>query len=87
MSEFEAFVSYYRALRERGQTVPPSVLVEGPGGRYVPLDEHERAKVQVYGGTEGAYVIKDPGPEKLQKLQATLRRLWPDPRQTENEAV
>ena len=72
----ESLVQIYEERLRKGVAVTYPVLVRKADGRHSPLDEDDRAKVEAAkrcgADSVWAYVIDDPGPEKLQELRRSL---------------
>jgi hypothetical protein len=69
--------NYVQQIRQTAKLTKP-ILVRKPDGRYSPLDEDARAKVEALRRCDvddvRAYVIDDPNdPEKLQRLRQRLK--------------
>jgi hypothetical protein len=69
----EALVRHYLKQLRAGRPYSMPWLVRLSDGRQVPVDEHDAAKVEAarrHGlDTISAYVVADPGPEKLRRFR------------------
>jgi hypothetical protein len=74
----ERLVQLYLEQMRNGVGIPAALLVRtSSDDRFLTIDEESRAKVEAAvrsgGRTIDAYIIDDPGPEKLRELRRELK--------------